>query len=180
VAYVRTVKTASGATAVQIVVSSHRGSRKIEHVGSAHDAEDLEALKAVARQRLAAGQEELDLGLSVAAAAASGGPLEIVSSRMGHLLDALTRAYDVLGFTEATGGDEVFKQLVLARIIEPTSKEDSIRVLSEAGINPASYRTIKRRLPGYAEQGWRQRIASACAHHAALGPTSLVLYDVSR
>jgi len=34
VPYVRTVKTASGATAVQIVYSSHHGSRKIEHVGS--------------------------------------------------------------------------------------------------------------------------------------------------
>ena len=36
-AYVRTVKTASGATAVQIVHSSRRGSREIEHLGSAHD-----------------------------------------------------------------------------------------------------------------------------------------------
>ncbi len=40
--YVRTVKTASGATAVQIVYSSHRGSREIEHLGSAHDDVELE------------------------------------------------------------------------------------------------------------------------------------------
>ena len=39
--YVRTVKTASGATAVQIVHSSHRGSRDIEHIGSAHDEAEL-------------------------------------------------------------------------------------------------------------------------------------------
>jgi hypothetical protein len=37
VAYVRTVKAASGATAVQIVWSSRGGSCNIEHVGSAHD-----------------------------------------------------------------------------------------------------------------------------------------------
>ena len=49
VAYVRTVKTASGATAVQIVWSSRRGSREIEHLGSAHDEAELEALKAAAR-----------------------------------------------------------------------------------------------------------------------------------
>ena len=36
-AYVRTVKTSSGATAVQIVWSTRRGSRQIEHLGSAHD-----------------------------------------------------------------------------------------------------------------------------------------------
>jgi hypothetical protein len=49
--------------AVQIVYSSHRGSRDIEHIGSAHDEVQLEVLKAVARQRLTAGQGELDLGL---------------------------------------------------------------------------------------------------------------------
>ena len=35
--YLRTVKTASGARAVQIVYSSRRGSRDIEHIGSAHE-----------------------------------------------------------------------------------------------------------------------------------------------
>jgi hypothetical protein len=179
VAYVRTVKTASGATAVQIVHSSRRGSRKIEHLGSAHDEEELAALKAAAAQRLVEGQAELDLGLSLAEAAASGGRLEIASSRMGHLWDALSRAYDVLGFDQAADGDEVFRQLVLARIIEPTSKEDSVRVLDEVGVTAASYRTIKRRLAGYADQTWRRQLAAACAKQAALGPTSLVLYDVS-
>jgi hypothetical protein len=104
VPYVRTVRTASGATAVQIVYSSHRGSREIEHIGSAHDEVELELLKAVARQRLAAGQGELDLGLDTAAA---GGPLPITSSRMGCLLDALEHAWRVLGFDRASGGDAV-------------------------------------------------------------------------
>ena len=44
--YVRAVKTASGATAVQIVYSSRRGSRDIEHLGPAHDGAELEVLKA--------------------------------------------------------------------------------------------------------------------------------------
>jgi Transposase DDE domain len=174
--YVRTVKTSSGATAVQIVHKSRRGSRDIEHLGSAHDEVELELLKTVARQRLAAGQGELDLGL---AAGAPGGPLPIISSRMGHLLDALERAYGVLGFADATGGDEVFFQLVAARIIEPVSKLDSARVLEEAGAGAASYRTVTRRLREYAKRGWREKLAAACAAHARLGPASLVLYDVS-
>jgi hypothetical protein len=175
--YVRTVKTASGARAVQIVHSSRRGSRDIEHIGSAHDEARLAVLKAVARQRLVAGQGELDLGLDDSPQA--GGPLEITSSRMGHLWDALCRGYDALGFAEAAGGDEVFRQLVLARIIEPASKRDSLRVLAEAGIDAVSYPTVNRRLPVYAKTGWRQRLAAACAAHAGLGPASLVLYDVS-
>jgi len=174
--YVRTVKTSSGATAVQIVYSFHRGSREIEHLGSAHDGAQVELLKAAARQRLAAGQGELELGLAVGA---PGGPLPIMSSRMGHLWDALAHGYRVLGLDEAAGGDAVFAQLVLARIIEPTSKLDSARVLEEAGISGPSYRTLLRRLPAYAEQAWRQRLSAACAGHAGLGPASLVLYDVS-
>jgi hypothetical protein len=45
VAYVRRVKIASGATAVQIVHGTRRGARRTKHVGSAHDEQELEALK---------------------------------------------------------------------------------------------------------------------------------------
>jgi transposase len=84
-----------------------------------------------------------------------------------------------LGFEEATEGDEVFRGLVLARIIEPTSKLESLRVLEEVGVPAASYPTLNRRLASYAKPEWRQRLAAACAARAALGPASLVLYDVS-
>jgi hypothetical protein len=85
----------------------------------------------------------------------------------------------VLGFERAADGDDVFRQLVLARIIEPTSKLDSLRVLEEAGVSAPSYATVKRRLPVFAQPSWRQRLAAACAAHAGLGPATLVLYDVT-
>ena len=68
---------------------------------------------------------------------------------------------------------------MLARVIEPTSKLDSIRVLAELGIAAPSYPTIKRRLPEYATAAWRQQLAGACAAHVGLGPATLVLYDCS-
>ena len=114
-AYVRTVKTTSGATAVQIVWSSRKGSRQIEHLGSAHDEAQVEMLKAAAAQRLAAGQQTLDLGLGQAGAA--GGPLEIVASCSRHLWQALCQAYRVLGFDEVLDGDDVLRGLVLGRVI---------------------------------------------------------------
>jgi hypothetical protein len=40
--------------------------------------------------------------------------------------------YDALGFGAV--GDEAFRALVLARIIEPTSKLDTVRVLDELGV----------------------------------------------
>ena len=175
-AYVRTVKTASGATAVQIVWSSRRGSRSIEHLGSAHDEVELAALKAAAAERLSCGQAVLDLGV---AGPPGSEPLPITSSRMTCLWDGLCAAYRVLGFEATTKGDSVFRDLVLARIIEPTSKIDAERVLSEVGVEPASYATVKRRLPSYATPSWRQSLAAASAQHARLGPASLVLFDVS-
>jgi hypothetical protein len=177
VAYVRTVRTASGAIAVLIVWSSRRGSRRIEHLGSAHDEAEVEALKAAARQRLAEGQGAFDLGLDPTGV--GGGPLEIVSSRAAHLWDALCRAYQTLGFDRALDGDEALRDLVLARIIEPTSKADALRVLAETGVDSVSYRTVKRRLPMIAKHTVRQALSAACAARAGLGPASLVLYDVS-
>ena len=182
--YVRTVKTSSGATAVQIVYSFSKGSRQIEHLGSAHDDAGVELLKAAARQRLAAGQEELDLGLpggtgTAVVGAGAGAALPITASRMGHLWDALEHAYRMLGFERAAGGDEVFRDLVLTRIIEPTSKLDTPRVLEEVGVTAPAYRTITRRLPLYAQDSWRAKLARACAVHAGLGSATLTLYDVT-
>jgi hypothetical protein len=68
---------------------------------------------------------------------------------------------------------------VPARIIEPTSKLDSLRVLEEAGMSPPWYRTITRRLPVFAQASWRQRLAAACATHAGLGPASPVLTSLA-
>jgi hypothetical protein len=174
VAYVRTVKTASGAVAVQIVHANRRGSREIEHIGSAHTPGEIEVLRTVAQQRLHRNQDMLDL---------DDGQLgdeeaPILASQARHLWETLRTAYRALGLDRACG-EEVFAQLVLARVIEPTSKLDSIRVLTELGIGAPSYPTIKRRLPEYATPQWRQRLATACADHVGLGPATLVLYDCS-
>lgn len=177
--YVRTVKTASGARAVQIVHSSRGGKRDIEHIGSAHSEADLAVLTAVAYRRLAAGQEQLDLGLPPDPGR-SGAVLPITATRMGPLLDALTRAYQVLGFDRASGRDAVFAQLVAARVIEPTSKLDALRVLEEAGMaDVPSYRTLTRHLPRYAKPAFAAALSRACAAQAELGRAALVLFDVS-
>ena len=108
-------------------------------------------LKTVAQQRLHVDQDTVDFddgqfGDNVAS---------IVSSQARHLWETLSTAYRVLGLDRACD-DAVFRQLVLARVIEPVSKLDSIRVLDELGITPPSYPTIKRRLPVYAKTEWRQ------------------------
>jgi hypothetical protein len=98
VAYVRTVRTSSGAVAVQVVWTSRRGSGDIEHFGSAHSDAEVEVLKAVAAQRIADGQDELPFGVPAKQEPVS---LEITSSRMGRLLEAIAAVYRQLGLDEA-------------------------------------------------------------------------------
>jgi hypothetical protein len=137
VAYVRTVKTASGAIAVQIVWSSRRGSRSMEHLGSAHDAAQLEALTAAATQRLAEGQGALDLGLD--SAGISGGPLEICgmpcagpTTCSGSItLSAVTRCSGIWCWPGSS-----------SRPVSPIR----CGVLAETGVEPVSYRPVRRRL----------------------------------
>ena len=62
------------------------------------------------------------------------------SSRL--LYDVLGHVYDWLGFDAV--GDLVFRDLVIARIVEPTSKLDSVRVLADLGAELVSYKTIDR------------------------------------
>lgn len=179
--YIRTVTTASGATAVQVVYSQHRGSKKLEHIGSAHTDDELAMLKAQAQRLLDGDQMTLDLGVDTTAAATGTqeAPVPVTAERAGYLIDAITTAYQVLGFDQATNNDQVFVDLVTARIVQPGSKLDSVETLADIGVASASYATIKRRLPRYATTDFRDQITRACAAHAGIGPGVLVLYDVT-
>ena len=181
--YIRTVKTASGATAVQVVHSETRGSKKLTHIGSAHTPQDLALLRVQAQRLVDGDQMSLDLGVDTTPAGTGTGtqqsPVPVTSEKAGHLIDAITTAYQQLGFDEATEDDSVFADLVTARIVQPGSKLDSVETLAEIGIASASYPTINRRLPGYATTQFRDRLTQACAQHAGIGPGVLVLYDVT-
>ena len=129
-AYVRTVKTASGPARRSSGGGPATGGRATSSMSDPlHDEAQVEALKDAAVQRIADGQGELDLGLDLTEIGSA--PLQIIGSRAGYLWDGLCLVYEALGLDRAAGGDEVFRDLVLARIVEPTSKVDSLRVLAE-------------------------------------------------
>ncbi|ANZ28500.1 hypothetical protein A4U64_26785 (plasmid) [Rhodococcus sp. WB1] len=72
------------------------------------------------------------------------GPGRTVRTSARLLYGVLAFVYDRLGFDVL--GDTVFKDLVIARILEPTSKIDALRVLDDLGANTVSYKTIQRHL----------------------------------
>jgi hypothetical protein len=175
--FVRRVKTASGATAVQIVHKRGRVVHGIDHIGSAHDADQLALLEQVARERLHAGQHVLEFDPPAAARAGAGtAVVEATSARL--LWDALDGIYEALGFTAV--GDEAFRSLVLARIVEPVSKLDTGRVLDELGVSSPSLSTFMRCLKRVVAGDYRATIAEACFRQAGrAGALGLVLYDVT-
>lgn len=171
----RRVPTASGARAVQIVHKQGRRVTGIEHIGSAHDDSELAVLMEIARQRLHEGQQVLDFSTGSTSLGVPGA--RVAGMRCTLLWDVLAGVYLRLGFDAV--GDETFKALVLARIVEPTSKADTIRVLGELGVSAPSLRTIFRALARCIERDYRGTLGKACLAHSAAtaGRASLVLYD---
>lgn len=200
-AWVRRVRTASGATAVQIAESVKGRRRIVRHVGSARDEAELGLLVEEAGRLLADDRQGmLDLGItptrskSVMVAppaelglfdvASAPTPRSLVSrpqvlkTSSGLLYEVLAGVYSSLGFDAV--GDEVFRDLVIARIVEPTSLLDIDRVLAEMGRVSVSLSTLKRALRRCHAGGHRDQIATLCFTHArASGDISLILYDVT-
>jgi hypothetical protein len=125
----------------------------IDHIGSAHDADQLALLEELARERLHAGQQVLEFDTRAAGRVDAGtAVVEATSARL--LWQALDSVYEALGFTVIR--DEAFRALVMARIVEPTSKLDTVRVLGELGVNSPSRVTFMRCL----NAAWRATTAS--------------------
>ena len=200
-AFIRRVRTASGATGVQIAEYIRGRQRIVEHVGSAHTEAELGVLLARARELLEnPAQGILELGVEptppvlglvaraddpglfdlAATAEPSGrtGPARVVGTDSRVLFNALAGVFTALGFDGL--GDEVFRDLVIARVVEPTSLLDAGRVLRDLGQSPASYATMKRTLARAAAGKYRDRVATWCFEHARTdGDVSLVFYDVT-
>lgn len=125
---IRVVKTASGASAVQLVYYRNRKRVVFKHVGSANSIQDMESLKLVARDVIKNYNPEIPL-------------FEEVKLNNLLYLDKTeflgvhsTFLYEVLsGLISQIGLDRVNKQLLLdlvaIRIVEPASKLRSIELL---------------------------------------------------
>jgi hypothetical protein len=197
--FVRKVRTASGAVAVQVMRKAGRRDVVVEHVGSAHTDAELGVLLQRARRIATGDQDVLDFEVSaraqrvadvadwrrgtltLSAGVPKGAPVApgrtaATSSRL--LYDVIGGIYDWVGFDVVD--DAVFRDLVIARIVEPTSKADAARVLADLGAETMSYKTIQRHLAKVNTGRYRDTIAQKCFTHAAdRGGLSLLLYDVT-
>ena len=101
----------------------------------------------------------------------------IKRSFSGLLWNTLREQYLQLGFNQLE--DEVFEALCIARIVEPVSKLDSLRVLADLGVARFDRNKLYRSLVKAGEQDYRAAISQACFEHVHGQGLSLVLYDVT-
>jgi hypothetical protein len=201
VAYVRKVRTASGAVAVQVARKDAGKVVILAHLGSARTDAELGILLDHAKAMVIGGQAALDFEVAARAQSmadvadfreqtlipeqpgqATAGPVVSPGRTVGTcsrlLYDVLSHVYDWLGFDAV--GDAVFRDLVIARIVEPTSKLDASRVLADLGADLVSYKTIDRHVRKIHARGHRDVIAENCFAYATdCGGLSLILYDVT-
>lgn len=170
-AFIRKVKTKSGATAVQIAHKVAGHLTKLEHLGSAHNPQELETLISLAKERLRGDQiflfpnQENKL------------QIKLRQSSSNFLFQVLNKQYQKLGFSQLNDSD--FANLCIARIVEPTSKLDSLRVLSDLGINNLSKDRLYRCLQKVIKKDYRKIISQLCFKHVTSQNLHLVLYDVT-
>ena len=95
--------------------------------------------------------------------------------------EAIRGTWELLGLDVVA--DEAFFQHVLAPLVKPTSKPDSIRVLEELGLSLTHRNTFNKALNRYATKSYRALAQEACFQSAwasHTGNVSLLPYTTSK
>jgi hypothetical protein len=172
--FIRKVRTKSGAVAVQVVRKQAGRYVIIKHLGSAYsktrEAELVEdGLKKIHENQPSLFDDPTPLP-----------QMSALSASSEYLYQKLLSVYQLL-FSPLK--DQIFKDLVIARLIEPSSKLDTIRILTELGLTPPSNSGVHRCLKKVVEDNYRSQIATACFNYCkslpSSGSLSLLLYDVT-
>jgi transposase len=139
---IRIVKTSSNASAVQVVRYENRKRIIFKHIGSAHNEEELKALKAIARKVIEDASKQIAL---FEEQHSSNKFLYLEKSNFlgvyyTFLYDAIISICERIGFGRII--NDFLTDLVVIRIIEPASKLRSVELIAE-------YFGIKHRRQNY-------------------------------
>jgi len=170
-AYVREKELSNGTTVIQVEFKDGRRRVGLKHVGTAHNEVELKLLRDEAQKIKLGGQLYFDFAKPKESVA------KLLRAYSQTLWDALEGEYDKLGFGHLD--DKIFRQLVLARIIEPASKLDTIRILDGLGLDSPSNTAIHRCLKRVAYNQYREIVSSICFRYCHPDSLAVVLYDVT-
>jgi len=179
---VRTTKTASGATAVQVVDRYHHQTRIVKHIGSAVDQESLSRLHTLAAQYIR--EQNVTPPLFPSFAKESSKHLvaveDLVFTKAYHkaAYEFFSFFYERNGFTQIP--NPLLRDMAIMRLIEPASKLQSIELLKEHFHITYGHTRLYRHLREILTQKNQiEQIAVAYAKKYLAFDFTLVFYDVT-
>lgn len=183
----RTTKTASGKTAVQVVARSHQQTKIIKHIGSAGNEDELRFLRKQAERYIANSQNTTPLFPEL-----FGVPRPLLLSELEQVVDRLsftstyhTFAHEFLShFYEHNGftalQNNLLRDLSFMRIIEPASKIRSGALFNKYFGNTYTQNMLYKGLPKMRLlKEAAEKIAVSYAEKQLGFDFSLVFYDVT-
>lgn len=125
---IRTVRTASGATAVQVIWYENNTRRIAKHIGSAKNNDELEMLRSCAKQYMAENEPQLSLFHEPISQVVVFDHIEItnVSHQFARII--LLALAKQCGLADL---DMLYLDLAIMRIIEPCSKLRSLELIKQ-------------------------------------------------
>lgn len=175
---IRTVPTASGKKAIQVVSKRHGKVTVHKHIGSFISLEEKADLLKKAEKfiTVASGQTNLFSLIS------SVRPSEIIitQSKPLFLYELLSNLYDKVGL--GSFPDPLIKDLVIARVYQPASKLETTEILTDSFGKEYSLKTVYRHLKQGLEKGLQEKFQKALINFARVDlkdSLKLVFYDVT-
>lgn len=175
---VRKIKTGSGKYALQVVSKIGGKLRVHKHIGSYSSEVDGKSLYSKARKYIEFKSGQFDLFESVSKLDFS--EIAILESKPIFAYKFLSNIYSRLGFDEY--GDDVLKDLIIARIFFPSSKNETRNLLLDSFERKYSLKTIYRHLKATFDDKFKEFIQGKLIDFAKkdLGDSlRLILYDVT-
>ena len=179
--FYREKKNASGSVSVQVLVKGDRTNTLVKTIGSSSDRAVIEQLKRLAQEFIDGQMGQQTLGLSVAQ------PDDWFKSVFQKINDIrllgpeliLGRIFDEIGFQAVT--DELFRHLVLARVIHPSSKLKTVRYMQEHLHEDCQVQRIYRYMDKLHSKQKQLVEAISFEHTKKIlgGALSVVFYDVT-
>ncbi len=180
--HIRTAKTSSGATAVQVVFYENRKMRVASHIGSAHDKKELAMLKKYAADWIknTSGQQSLFPENDGDSKLILLNRCRYLGIRHLFIYEALSRLFERFRFNLLPNSRKILLDLTLIRIIEPASKLRSFELLQNYFGIQYNRKEFYRYLKSFSEL--KDKIESeilALAKTELNFDFSLVFYDVT-
>lgn len=177
--HVRTTKTSSGKTAVQIVRYEKRRMILVRHIGSSNESQELQRLKHIAKNWIERTAQQQSLFPEASAPSAFQlNQVQYLGFKYGLLYESLYEVSKHFNFQWLR--NKLLLDLVIARIAEPSSKLQSIEFLKEYMGIEHSRRDIYRQIPGIlkARKTVESKVLEIAKKEFAFN-FSLIFYDVT-